>query len=216
MGLQHDRADAPANGVFPFSHGYVDVPHGFRDIMGVAASCGGCTRIQNFSNPNVTFNGFPTGVPQLSPQSADAAASLTATAFTLANWRAQINRPVEPVAAVDFDGDGRSDVAVYRDGTWYILRSLDGGATVTGWGGLAQDIPVPGDYDGDGRVDIAVYRAGTWYILRSLDGGATVIGWVWPKTYRCQETTTVTAEWISQFTVLGRGTFFVHWTEARQ
>jgi Metallo-peptidase family M12B Reprolysin-like/FG-GAP-like repeat len=166
MGLQHDRADAPANGVFPFSHGYVDVPHGFRDIMGVAASCGGCTRIQNFSNPNVTFNGFPTGVPQSSPQSADAAASLNATAFTVANWRAQINKPVAPAAAVDFDGDGRSDVAVYRDGTWYILRSLDGGATVTGWGGLAQDIPVPGDYDGDGKVDIAVYRAGTWYVLR--------------------------------------------------
>ena len=76
MGLQHDRADAPADGVFPFSHGYVDAPHGFRDIMGVAASCGGCMRIQNFSNPNVTFNGFPTGVPQSSPQSADAAASL--------------------------------------------------------------------------------------------------------------------------------------------
>jgi hypothetical protein len=43
MGLQHDRADAPADGVFSFSHGYVDTPHGFRDIMGsqrhVAAVC---------------------------------------------------------------------------------------------------------------------------------------------------------------------------------
>ena len=90
MGLQHDRADAPADGVFSFSHGYVDTPHGFRDIMGVAASCGGCMRIQNFSNPNLMFNNFPTGVPQSSPQSADAAASLNATAFTVANWRSEV------------------------------------------------------------------------------------------------------------------------------
>jgi peptidyl-Asp metalloendopeptidase len=90
MGLQHDRADAPADGVFSFSHGYADTPHGFRDIMGVAASCGGCMRIQNFSNPNVMFNGFPTGVAQPSPQSADAAAPLNATAFTVANWRSEV------------------------------------------------------------------------------------------------------------------------------
>jgi hypothetical protein len=84
MGLQHDRADAPGNGVFLFSHGYVDIPHNFRDIMGTQTSCITCVRIQNFSNPNVTFNGFPTGVSQALPQSADAAASLNATAFTVA------------------------------------------------------------------------------------------------------------------------------------
>ena len=77
--------------------------------------------------------------------------------------------------AGDFDGDGRSDIGVYRDGEWFIFRSSDGGATVTGWGGLAQDIPLPGDYDGDGKTDIAVYRDGTWYILRSSDGVATVM-----------------------------------------
>ena len=79
--------------------------------------------------------------------------------------------------SVDFDGDGRSDIAVYRDGAWFILRSSDGGVTFKGWGGLPQDILVPADYDGDGRVDIAVYRDGTWYITRSSDGGVTAIGW---------------------------------------
>jgi hypothetical protein len=78
---------------------------------------------------------------------------------------------------VDFDGDGRSDISIYRDGGWYILRSSDGEGTVTGWGGLVQDIPVPADYDGDGRVDIAVYRDGNWYIIRSSDGGVTTTGW---------------------------------------
>jgi glucose/arabinose dehydrogenase len=78
---------------------------------------------------------------------------------------------------VDFDGDGRSDMTVYRDGVWYVLRSSDGGATATGWGGLLQDIPVPQDYDGDGKVDVAIYRDGTWYILRSSDGGVMATGW---------------------------------------
>ena len=99
MGLQHDRMDAPSDGVFPFSHGYVDIPNSFRDIMGVQpASCPGCIRIQNFSNPNVTFNGHPTGVSQASPDSADAAASLNATRFTVANWRSEVAGAI--VAAV--------------------------------------------------------------------------------------------------------------------
>jgi hypothetical protein len=85
-------------------------------------------------------------------------------------------RLINDVAA-DFDGDGKNDIAVYRDGDWFIIRSSDGGVTSVGWGGLAQDVPVPGDYDGDGRTDIAVYRDGNWFIIRSSDGGVTSVGW---------------------------------------
>jgi hypothetical protein len=77
----------------------------------------------------------------------------------------------------DYDGDGKTDVAVYRNGGWYILRSSDSGVTTVGWGGMAGDIPVPADYDGDGKGDIAVYRVGTWFILRSSDGVQTAVGW---------------------------------------
>ena len=72
----------------------------------------------------------------------------------------------------DFDGDGRSDVAVYRPSTgdWYILKSS---TNFTAWSvyqwGIPGDTPVAGDYDGDGRSDVAVYRpsTGDWYILKS-------------------------------------------------
>jgi subtilisin len=77
----------------------------------------------------------------------------------------------------DYDGDGRSDIAVYRDGVWWILRSSNGGGVGITWGGAAQDIPVPGDYDGDGKTDQAVYRDGVWWILRSSNGGGIGIRW---------------------------------------
>jgi hypothetical protein len=77
---------------------------------------------------------------------------------------------------LDFDGDGKADIGVYRDGAWYILRSSDGGMTVVGWGGAAGDEVVPADYDGDGKTDVAIYRSGAWFIVKS-SGGTSVSGW---------------------------------------
>jgi hypothetical protein len=76
-------------------------------------------------------------------------------------------------ANADFDGDGRDDFAVYRpgEGTWYILRSSDGGVVLARFG-IDSDAVVASDYDGDGKDDIAVFRpsTGVWYITRSRDG----------------------------------------------
>jgi hypothetical protein len=79
---------------------------------------------------------------------------------------------------IDFDGDSKADIGIYRDGIWSIKRSSDGGTTSVGWGGPAWT-PVVADYDGDGIADIAVRNAsnGLWSIVRSTDGGNTLIGW---------------------------------------
>ncbi len=86
-----------------------------------------------------------------------------------------------PLDPTDFDGDGRSDLTVWRPGNrvWYTLRSGPaGGYTGTTWG-MAGDVLVPGDYDGDGKSDIAVWRPGTgvWYIRPSATGGYTATSW---------------------------------------
>ena len=65
-------------------------------------------------------------------------------------------------AVADFNGDGLTDVAVFRPptGMWYDRST--GQAVALGSPG---DIPVPYDFNGDGRADFAVYRPanGTWY-----------------------------------------------------
>ncbi|MBI3987028.1 MAG: VCBS repeat-containing protein [Lentisphaerae bacterium] len=90
----------------------------------------------------------------------------------------------------DYNGDGRSDLALFDNntpstgsgqaGAWYI-QTLSGTqvlwAASWGWPG-AQ--PVPGDYDGDGVSDIAVFdqNTGAWSI-RTLGGSVEAWGVSW-------------------------------------
>ena len=68
----------------------------------------------------------------------------------------------------DFDGDGTTDLSVYRGGTWLVNRSTGGNTSFAF--GLGTDRLVPNDYDGDSKTDYAVYRAGIWYLQRSTAG----------------------------------------------
>lgn len=69
----------------------------------------------------------------------------------------------------DYDGDRKTDVAVFRNGMWLIMRSSNQSISAVQFG-QANDIPVPGDFDGDGKADWAVFRQGFWFILNSSNG----------------------------------------------
>ena len=94
--------------------------------------------------------------------------------FVTVQWGTGGDKPVRG----DFDGDGKSDAAVFRpsDGVWYIRQSSNSQARYDYWG-TATDKFVPNDYDGDGKTDLAVFRSGIWYIKQSSNGSPLYKSW---------------------------------------
>jgi hypothetical protein len=85
----------------------------------------------------------------------------------------------------DYDGDGITDIALYRAGAtvgaqskFFIFRSVNSTVAVINFG-LNGDRPVARDYDGDGLTDPAVFRPGgvpgtqdVWWLKLSTGNGA--------------------------------------------
>ncbi len=94
------------------------------------------------------------------------------SAFYQAEWGLVLT---DDVAPADYDGDRRTDIAVWRQealATFYIIRSATNTIYVDQLG-LGTDTPMPGDYNGDGLADTAVKRSNgngtsSWYYRPDL------------------------------------------------
>lgn len=105
------------------------------------------------------------------------------------------NYQTDRIISADFDGDQKTDFAVWRKGFpapdtgyWYWRESSTGTYRSLHFGIGSRDLPIPGDYDGDGKTDHAVSRRDPnpspieettkiiFYVNQS-SGGVTAVHW---------------------------------------
>lgn len=93
MGSHHDRYVASGSAAYSYSYGYVQnsAPTPFRTVMAYSNACNGCSRVNYYSNPDVKYNSYATGVSSAASDSADNHLSINNTAYTVANFRTSVS-----------------------------------------------------------------------------------------------------------------------------
>ncbi len=164
-GLAHDRDNASVNGAYAYSYGYQQKAQSprFHTIMAYSSGCSyPCPTVNQFSNPNVSHLGRPTGIAS-GANSADAARTLNQTAAVAAAWRETVVANVTP-----------SKAGIFSGGRWVLdsngNNSLDGQDRNWILGDFAGSQPVTGDWNGDGQDDVGVFNGGFWFLDANGNG----------------------------------------------
>ena len=131
MGAHHDRLNSGGGtAMYSYSYGYQAPDSSFRTIM--AYNCtSGCSRINNWSNPEVLYNGKPTGIVSTASNSADNRLTLNNTAPIVSNFRATKVVPVAPTNLVIQDVKTSEVTVTFTDNStdetgFKVERSSDG------------------------------------------------------------------------------------------
>lgn len=74
------------------------------------------------------------------------------------------------IIPADFNGDGRSEIVIYRAGAWFFWENFGSTAPdrqVWTGPGTPDCLAAPGDFDGDGDTDMAVFCSGAWHFFHA-------------------------------------------------
>jgi hypothetical protein len=132
MGAHHDRASAGGGtAMYSYSYGYQDPNAAFRTIMAYNCSSN-CPRINNWSNPEVFYNGRPTGVLSTASNSADNRLTLNKTAPIVSNFRSTKVTPIAPSGLVVKEVKSNDISLTFVDNStdeqgFKVERSVNGG-----------------------------------------------------------------------------------------
>ena len=131
LGSGHDRNTGCDGGAFGYSCGFqqlAQAPH-FHTIMAYQSGCSQCPKINQFSNPNVTHQGMPTGVAT-GPDSADNGRTFNQTTLIASQFRDEVASGVP----CDLSGEGAVNVVDVQLG---INQAL--GLATCGTADISQD-----------------------------------------------------------------------------
>jgi hypothetical protein len=133
MGARHDRYVDTSNTPYDTSHGYVNVSGKWRTIMAYndkcSASGSSCTRIQYWSNPDVTYQGNIMGVATGNSTAADNRSTLNNTAYTVSNFRDSVASSSATLSALTINGS--SSIAGGSSTTYTLTATYSNGSTAT-------------------------------------------------------------------------------------
>lgn len=177
MGARHDwYVDDTVNSPYSYNHGFFNAADGWRTIMSYNNGCsasGGCTRINYWSNPSVSYGGDPMGVAGGTSTScntgesnpdcdADNERTLDNTDYTVSNFR---QRSSSDDAYEENDTQGTAYNLSNLEQQWLDTISGSGMQADEDW----YEIYVTPNYqkvlidcrftDADGDIDIALYDA---------------------------------------------------------
>ena len=180
------------DGVINVSHSVLELKVGTNDRFLISGNLGSGVAVSQYlqdGEPDLTFNNIGIVTAIVPGHSCIGSSIVRANEhrFYVGGTCLDSQRPkfavfsfvesTEPsIAPFDFDGDGKTDVAIFRpvggggSGEWWWVNSGNGSNSALQFG-LPTDVIAPGDFTGDGKMDITIFRpsSGEWFVLRSED-----------------------------------------------